>query len=477
MIQSQATGRRGFLAQFSSGLAGMALTCLLNRPGGARAATPGDSDDPPPHHPPRVKRVVQIFLQGGLSQVDSFDYKPELIAQHEKPMPASERPDVFFGKVGLLHKPHFEFKQRGQSGLWVSDLFPHLAERADELTVIRSMFSATGNHTPATYLANSGFNVLGFPAAGAWVSYGLGSEADNLPTFVVLADVRGVPTGGANNWTNGFLPGRHQGILLRSSGPAINDLSPAKPIDERVQQARYEFINELNQRHLGQRGQNDALAARIRSYELAARMQLAVPETTDLEQETEATHSLYGLDVTESADFGRNCLLARRLLERGVRFVQLWSGGPFGGPTWDAHDDVPSNHTGESRRIDRPVAGLLADLRQRGMLDDTLVIFNTEFGRTPFAQSDDGKLGAGRDHNQAGFTAWLAGGGLKHGVAYGASDAFGYRAVENPVSVYDFHATILHLLGIDHQRLTYYHNGIRRRLTDVHGHVVSDILA
>lgn len=469
--------RRDLLSRFGTGLGGIALASLCAREVSA-APVAGDASDLPPHHPAAAKRVVQIFLQGGLSQVDSFDYRPELIKYHGKSMPTKEQPDPLFGKVGLLHQPHFPFRQRGQSGLWISDLFPHLAELADELTLLRSMYSGTGNHTPATYEAISGFRTLGFPSAGAWISYGLGSEADNLPAFVVLPDSRSVPTGGANNWTSGFLPARHQGIVLNTRGPAIRDLQPASGLGTETQRARFEALAQLNRQHLQARVGEDALASRIRSYELAARMQLAVPEAVDLEREPASMRALYGLDQPECAEFARSALLARRLLERGVRFIQLWSGGAFGADQhWDAHDNVAGNHTREARRIDRPIAGLLKDLRQRGMLDDTLVIFNTEFGRTPFAQSDRDKLSTGRDHNPETFTAWLAGAGLKHGISYGSSDEVGWKATVDPVSVYDFHATILHLLGVDHKRLTFYHNGIRRRLTDVHGIVIRKILA
>jgi hypothetical protein len=469
--------RRSLLGQFATGLGGMALAGLLARD--ARAASvPGEAADPPPHHAPKAKRAIQIFLQGGLSQVDSFDYKPELEKLHGKPVPGDEKPQAFMGKVGLLHKAHFEFKQRGESGLWVSELFPHLAGVADELTVIRSMWSGTGNHTPATYEANSGFRTLGFPAAGTWVSYGLGCEVDNLPTFVVLPDSRSLPTGGANNWSSGFLPARHQGVVLNTKGPAVRDLAPHSNLDEGAQVARFAAVAELNRRHLAEREGDDALEGRIRSYELAARMQLTIPEAIDLSQESVETLELYGVSGKESGDFGRACLMARRLIERGVRFVQLWSGAAFGTEVhWDAHGSVPSNHGRESAKIDQPVAGLLRDLRRRGMLDDTLVTFNTEFGRTPYAESAGDQAGAGRDHNADVFSVWLAGAGLKHGLAYGTSDPIGWKAAENPVDVHDFHATILHLLGIDHTRLTFYHNGIRRRLTNVHGHVLKDILA
>jgi hypothetical protein len=457
----------------ATGLTGIALADLL----AADSFALDEPSDSLPHHPARARRIIHIFLQGGLSQVDSFDYKPELTRRHGKPMPADERPDPFFGKIGPLHRPHWELRQRGASGLWISDLFPCLAECADELTVIRSMVSETNNHTPATYMANSGFKVQGFPALGAWLSYGLGTESADLPAFVALPDARGWPSSGANNWSAGFLPAQHQGVAFRTRGPAIADLAPARPVSEKSARDRDTLLASMNARHLADHGDDDALAARLRSYALAARMQLAVPEATGIGRESEPTKRLYGLDRPECADFARACLLARRLVERGVRFVQLWSGGPFGGPTWDAHEDVPKNHEGEARRIDRPVAGLLRDLRGRGLLEDTLVLFTSEFGRTPFAQSDAGQAGKGRDHNAGGFSVWMAGAGVKPGMAFGATDDFGYRAVVDPVSVHDFHATVLHLLGIDHERLTYYHDGIRRRLTNVHGRVVRGILA
>ncbi len=474
------SSRRDFLHWASCGLGGAALLHLLGRDRPAMAGgVPGEADDPPPHFPARAKRAIHIFLCGGLSQVDSFDYKPALEQFHGKSLSADERPDVFFGQVGLLRKPDWEFKHRGQSGLWVSELFPHLAGVADELTVIRSMYAETSNHTPATFQANTGFRLNGFPTMGAWLSYGMGNETEDLPTYVVIPDPRGQPAGGSINWSNGFLPARHQGVQMKSRGEAIADLSPARPIAELTELASRRLLTEINRRHLESRRGNDDLSARIRAYELAARMQLAVPEVAALDRETRETQTLYGVDQPDTADFGRSCLLARRLLERGVRFVQLFSGGAFGSPriNWDGHENVAQNHGQEAKRIDQPVAALLRDLRQRGMLDDTLVICTSEFGRTPFAQSAAGVLGAGRDHNQTGFSVWLAGAGLKPGFAFGATDEIGYKAVENRVSWYDFHATVLHLLGIDHQRLTFYHNGIKRRLTNVHGEVVQGVLA
>jgi hypothetical protein len=470
--------RRSFLHWTAHGLGGVALAALLAQDGKLGAA-PGEASDPPPHHPPKARRAIHICLCGALSQIDSFDYKPALARLHGRSLQSAERPDVFFGQVGLLRQSDWRFRRHGRSGLWISDLFPEIGQVADELTIIHSMVAETSNHTPATFQENTGFRVNGFPTLGAWLSYGLGSESDNLPAFVVIPDARGLPAGGSINWSNGFLPARHQGVTLRSQGMPIDDLFPARPLGADADRATRQLIVQLNRQHQARRPGDDALAARIRSYELAARMQVAVPEVTDTGNETQQTRVLYGLDRPESADFGRGCLLARRLLERGVRFVQLFSGGSFGNPriNWDGHENMRQNHGQEARRIDRPVAGLLRDLRRRGMLDDTLVLFTTEFGRTPFAQSAANVVGLGRDHNQYGFTVWLAGAGLRHGVAYGATDDIGWRAAENIVTWYDFHATVLHLLGIDHERLTFYHNGIRRRLTNVHGTVMRDVLA
>ncbi len=433
----------------------------------------------PTHFAARARRVIHICLCGGLSQVDSFDYKPELQRRHGQPLGGEEKPDVFFGQVGLLRQNDWPFKQRGQSGLWISDLFPHIAELADDLTVLRSMVAESSSHTPATFQENSGFRFNGFPALGSWLSYGLGSEADDLPAFVVLADARGLPAGGTINWSNGFLPAQHQGVLFHSTGPVVKDLFPARPVDPDADRSTRDLQAKLNALDLADRGGLDDLAARMKSYELAAKMQLAVPRVTDLSREDEKTRELYGLNREETKDFGRSCLLARRLLEQGVRFVQLFSGGAFGSPriNWDGHEDMKENHDREAVRIDRPIAALLRDLRRRGMLDDTLVLFTTEFGRTPFTQSKADVVGKGRDHNQYGFSIWLAGAGLKHGLAHGATDTIGWKAVENQTTWYDFHATVLKLLGIDHTRLTFYHNGIQRRLTNVHGEVIEAILA
>ena len=467
--------RRWFFCWAKDGLASAAAASLLLNDGVLRADTPGEAAD----LPPRAKRAIHICLVGALSQVDSFDYKPDLIKNHGKSLQSSERPDVFFGQIGLLRAPDWQFQQRGQSGLWISDLFPHLGELADDLTIIRSMVAETSNHTPATFQENSGFRLNGFPSMGAWLSYGLGSEAEDLPAFVVIPDAREMPPGGTINWSSGFLPARNQGVIIRPTSEPIADLFPAQPIEPGAEQAARALVGSMNRRHLDSHGGDDMLAARIRGYQLAARMQNSVPEVAEIGQESAQTQAMYGLDRLETKDFGRGCLLARRLLERGVRFVQLYSGGTFGSPrrNWDGHEDMKQNHGQEALRIDQPVAALLRDLKRRGMLEDTLILCTSEFGRTPFSQSASDAVGTGRDHNQTGFSVWMAGAGLKPGLAYGSTDEVGWKASENIVTWPDFHATVLRLLGIDHERLTYYHNGIQRRLTNVHGQPITGILA
>lgn len=471
--------RRDWFSWVHAGLGGAALASLLAQDGLLAASrVPGEAADPPPHHPPKARRVVHICLCGGLSHLDSFDPKPTLAKYHGKKLPSSEKPETFFGQIGLLRQSDWAFRQHGRSGLWVSDLFPYIGRVADELTVVKSMVADSANHTPATFQENTGFRLNGFPVMGSWLSYGLGAETDELPAYVVLPDTRGQPAGSTINWSSGFLPARHQGVTLRTKGAAIDDLFPARRIDDKAEGASRNLLGDLNKLHEDRAGASDMLTARVRSYELAAKMQLAVPRVTDLSRESRSIRDLYGLDQPETADFGRSCLLARRLLEQGVRFVQLFSGGSFGSPriNWDGHEDMRENHGNEAKRIDQPTAALLRDLRQRGMLDDTLVLFTTEFGRTPFAQSAANVVGTGRDHNMYGFSVWLAGAGLKPGYAHGATDELGWKSVEDPVTWPDFHATVLHLLGIDHERLTFYHNGIKRRLTNVHGEVVKAVL-
>ena len=461
--------RREFVTQ-ATALGSVALTWLSARD--ARAGAPVSG----PHHEAKAKRVIQVFCPGGVSHVDTFDYKPELEKQHGKPMTGKGKADTFFGQPGNLMKSPFAFKQHGKSGRWVSDLLPHLAGRVDDLTFIHSMTAKSANHTPAAFQMNTGFVLSGFPSVGSWVSYGLGSLNEDLPAYVVLTDPRGLPAGGAINWSSGFLPATHQGVAFRSTGDPIPDLATPATTPPTERRAASDLLAAMNKEFAAQDPGDSTLAARVRSYEMAAKMQLDVPGIVNLDGETAETRRLYGLDNKVTDGFGRNCLLARRLLEKGVRFVQLWHGGAFGSPriNWDAHEDIVENHRNQAVVMDKPLAGLLTDLSRRGLMKDTLFVWTTEFGRTPFTQ---GVGKPGRDHHQHAFTVFLAGAGLKPGFAYGQSDEIGYRVAENEVTIYDLHATMLHLLGIDHLQLTYYHNGTRRRLTDVHGEVVGDILA
>ncbi len=456
-----------------SGLGATALASLLSSEATvAKAAASGIV--------PKAKRAIHICLIGGLSHVDSLDYKPELKRFHGKSLQTDEKPDLFFGKVGQLRKEDWVFKPRGKSGLMMSDMFPHIAELADDLTVLRSMESKSANHTPALFLANSGFEFTGFPSMGSWVSYGMGLENESLPAYVVMNDERGAPNTGTATWSSSFLPSNHQGVVLSGGEQAVRDLFPARQLNHDADVATREFVNSINREHLERTGEDAALTARLKSYELAAKMQLSVPSVASFSDESATTLAEYGVDDATTGDMGRRCLLGRRLLEQGVRFVQLFSGGPVAGSpraSWDAHENVKENHTIEASRIDKPVAALLRDLKQRGMLDDTLVLFTTEFGRTPFAQSAENEVGPGRDHNRYGFSCWMAGAGLKPGFAFGNTDEIGWKAVERPIPWHDFHATVLHLFGIDHTELTFYHNGIQRRLTNVHGEVVHEILA
>ncbi len=447
--------RRRLLLQAGAGFGWLAVSSL---------ATAGK-----PHFPAKARRVLQIFCAGGMSHLDTFDYKPELQRRNGNPF---DMP-TFFGQAGNLLGSLWEFKQRGQSGLWVSDLLPRVAEHADRLTVIRSMVAKSANHMPAIAQMNTGFILTGFPSMGAWVVYALGTESDNLPSFVVLPDPLGHPWGGSVQWSNGFLPAASQGTAFRSAADPVPDLKSPGGADPGARQAAIEWAGRMNTRYADEHPGESELDARLRSYELAAKMQLTVPGVVDLQGESEATRRLYGLDQKETEPLGARCLLARRLLEQGVRFVQVYHGGS--NSNWDAHGNIADNHGKRAKEYDQPVAGLLHDLEARGLLKDTLVMGVTEFGRTPVSQGV-GKT-AGRDHHPDCFTCWLAGAGVKPGIAYGLSDEFGRKPAENPVSVYDLHATALHLLGLDHERLTFYHNGIRRRLTDVHGHVVDGVLA
>ena len=471
--------RRELLWQLGGGLGGIALTQLLGRDAllaDAPAADPALGGGL--HHPAKARRVVQLFMNGGVSQMDTFDYKPELEKRHGQPFDpgTGERVEAATSTPGNLMKCPFEFQQYGQCGRWVSSALPHLATRVDDLAFLLAIASKTNVHGPASYLMNTGYILPGFPCFGAWLSYGLGRLTDNLPAFVVLPDPRGLPYNGKGNFGSGFLPVVHQGTVINaSSNDPLPDLFAGQGSALSTPEAEREgldLLGRMNRRHLAGRTDDARLEARIDSYELAARMQLAAPEAFDVARETAATHALYGLDEPATADFGRRCLTARRLIERDVRFVQVWSGP--GGPknNWDNHTDIQSELPAIARQVDKPIAGLLADLASRGLLADTLVVFSTEFGRMPFTQG-----ATGRDHNGGTGVAWLAGAGVKGGVAYGASDEWSWRAAEGRTYCYDLHATILHLLGIDHTRLTFRHSGRDFRLTDVHGEVVGEILA
>jgi hypothetical protein len=479
--------RRDFLWRLGGGLGGLAMAHLLGAEGllggtGESQASPASGASHRSnglHHPAKAKRVIQIFLNGGMSQMDTFDYKPRLAELHGKPFDpgtGAKVESVTGSHSGFpLMKSPFEFKRHGACGRWVSSVFPHLAGCVDDLAVLISMVSKTNVHGPGSYMMNTGFVLPGFPCMGAWISYGLGSLNDNLPAFVVMPDPRGLPYNNTGNFSSAFLPVAHAGTIIKPTHPtSISDLFPprsAKYITKESEAEGLALLSEVNREHAEQNEGDSRLDARIASYELAAKMQLSAPEVLDISGETEATRRLYGLDNAVCQEFGQRCLVARRMLEKGVRFVQVWSGA--GGPSnnWDNHANIHTELPAIAGQVDQPTAGLLKDLKQRGMLEDTLVLFSTEFGRQPFTQGT-----TGRDHNGGTFVSWMAGGGVKGGVAYGESDEWGWRAV-TPITCYDFHATALHLLGIDHEQLTFRYNGANRRLTDVHGHVIQQVLA
>lgn len=432
-----------------------------------------------PHHPAKAKAVIQIFCPGGMSQVDTWDYKPELAKRTGKPFDPEDKLQFFASKPGNCQGSHWVFKQHGACGRHMSELFPRLGTCVDDIAFVHSMQSKSALHGPAMFMMNSGFILPGFPSMGAWVTYGLGSDADNLPSYVVLPDPRGLPPGGVLNWGAGFLPAKQQGVPMRTATEKapMADLFP--PNEFKTKNRDDKFLSLLNDAHAQNRPGNSELEARIKAYEMAAKLQLSVPEATTIKGESTATKKLYQLDDEDTRPFGRQCILARRLVERGVRFVQIFCGAENTTarkirPNWDSHEDLPRDHGYWGRVLDGGASALLKDLKSRGLLDETLVICTTEFGRQPAAQGGSGK---GRDHNAGAFTAWMAGGGIQGGVSYGATDELGWKAVMHPTYSYDFHATALHLLGIDHEKLTFYHNGIERRLTDVHGHVVRDIIA
>lgn len=469
--------RRSFLWKTGGGFGGLALTQLL-----ARDAIGGSLGSGKPefngglHHPAKVKRVIQLFMTGGASPMDTFDYKPELERLHGQKLGPKEKPEGFTAMPGALMKSPFPFKQHGESGRWVSSVFPHQAKWVDEMAFLMAMASKTNVHGPGTYMMNTGFLLPGFPCLGAWTSYALGNLADNLPTFVVLPDAKGLPYNQRGPFSAGFLPAVHQGTVIDAGSPnPVPDLFPAKRFAFASPEADRDglvLLQRMNERHAQNRDSDSRLESRMRSYELAAKMQLSAPEAFDLTKESQATHQAYGLDNKVTEDFGRRCLLARRLCERGTRFVQVWSGPQGATENWDNHGSIPKELPPIAASVDKPIAALIEDLKSRGLFEDTLLIWTTEFGRTPFAQGGDG-----RDHNGGTFVTWLAGAGIKAGAAHGKSDDWGYKTAEGKTYCYDLHATILHLLGIDHERLTFRQNGIDRRLTDVHGHVVKEILA
>ena len=481
-----AAGRRAFLKQLGDGFGACALTALLHSEALRASDSTMDANTKDergqsllPHHAAKAKSVIQIFCPGGLSHVDTWDYRPELTRLHGKPFDSELGKQTFAGIAGEYAKSFWDFSQHGQCGRWMSSLFPQLAKHVDDMAFIYSMQNKSALHGPAMFMMNSGFVRPGFPSMGSWVTYGLGSENENLPAFVVLPDTRGLPPGGVLNWNSGFLPAVHQGTVLSTTAnmPPIANLFPRKGREVELEHDGLAFLKAINQQHASTRQGDSMLEARIASYELAARLQLSAPEAVDLTSESGSTHQRYCLDDEDIGPFGRQCLLARRMVERGVRFVQIFCGAENTSskkirPNWDSHEDIVRDHGYWGRILDTGASALLEDLKQRGLLDSTLVICTSEFGRQPFMQGKQ----KGRDHNPGVFTAWMSGGGTKGGTSYGSSDDVGFKALDKPTYSYDLHATALHLLGIDHERLSVYHDGIQRRLTDVHGHVLKEII-
>ena len=456
------TNRRRFV----SGLSAIAFADLLS--GATRN----------PHFTPKAKRVIQIFCPGGASHIDTFDYKPELEKRSGQPMPGGDKDVTFQGANGNLMRSPWDFKPAGQSGKPITSKLPYLAKHVDDMAFIHSMSSRSNTHGPACVAMNTGFVFEGFPSAGAWLSYALGSENENLPAYVAIPDIRGIPPSGPANWTSGFLPAEHQGVAFNAADP-IRNLDRPAGITAQTDSATRDFAQFLNTEHAARHSGDTDLQARIASYSLAARMQLSAPEVSNLNAESKATLDLYGANSSNPlvAAYAKNCLLARRLVERGVRYVQLYcasrASGVDGLLNWDAHKTLKADYERHLPILDQPTAGLISDLAARGLLKDTLVLWTTEFGRMPTHQ--EGTLG--RDHNPDAYTVWMLGAGVKKAASWGVTDDFGRRVVENPATVYDFWATVLHLLGLDHQKLSWYHNGLNRRLTDVHGHVIQSLLA
>jgi hypothetical protein len=471
--------RRQFLRQVGNGFGMVALAGLLQQEGLLASASANETANPlapkPAHFPTKAKSVIWLFMNGGPSQVDTWDYKPELAKCDGKELKGFDKTTGFFAdQVGPLMKSPFKFKQHGKCGAWVSDLFPAMARHVDKMAFLYSCFTDSNNHSPALLKINTGMSRMGYPCLGAWVTYGLGTVSQNLPAFVVMYDTlgRGLPKGYAQNWGAGFLPSIYQGTALKPQGAPISNLARGNDLTRAQQRAQLDLLAQLNRRAVTQDPDDSELAARIETFELAYRMQMAAPEALDINQETPAIHKLYGIDNPRCTHFAKQCLMARRLVERGVRTVQIYSGGTENEKSWDGHTNIVENHRGFAAETDTPIAGLLADLEARGLLESTLVIWGGEFGRLPIVQ----KGGTGRDHNPHAFTTWLAGGGVKGGTLYGKTDDIGHKAAVDRVSINDLHATILHLLGIDHKRLTYRFSGRDFRLTDVAGRVVKEIL-
>jgi hypothetical protein len=456
--------RRELLSRLGAGIPTLALADLLH------AARTDPMAPRRPHFTPKAKAVISVFCYGGVSHVDTFDPKPVLAQRAGEAMTGKGDVVVSQGNPGGLLPSLWKFSRHGQCGRWVSELFPHVAAKVDDIAFIHSMFSLSNDHGPALFQMNTGTVLAGHPSMGSWITYGLGSESENLPGYVVFTDHRGGPIGGAPNWGNGYMPAAYQGTQFRSAGDPIVDLLPPRDVSRERQRRWLDWLGEMNAEYLTKNPADSELAARIASYELAYRMQSHALETVDIERESAATRKLYGVGEEPTHFFGRQALMARRLVERGVRFVQIYSGGGNFQESWDAHWDIRDNHGKHCAETDKPIAALLTDLKARGLLDSTLVIWHGEFGRMPISQRLDG-----RDHNPYGFTLWMAGGGVKGGVAVGSTDEYGYRAEEDRKSVNDLHATILHLLGFDHERLTYPYNGRDMRLTDVSGNVIQQI--
>jgi hypothetical protein len=482
----QYPSRRQILSRAGGGIGLLALAGLLESEHAlaSPATDPARSLHPlaprPPHFPAKAKSVIWLFMNGGPSQVDTWDYKPELAKRDGQELKGFDKNTGFFtDQVGPLLNSPFNWKQYGNSGTWASENFPNISQHVDDLAFIHSCYTETNNHSPALFEINTGMSRMGFPCVGAWVTYGLGSESRNLPAFVAMYDTlgRGLPKGHSQNWGAGFLPGVYQGTALNAQGAPIDNLLRDSQMNDAEQRRQLNLLSRLNQQHLEAHEGESELSARIESFELAYRMQMAAPEALDVAREPEVIRRLYGLDDKRCAHFAKQCLMARRLVERGVRFVQIYSGGMENERSWDGHIDIAGNHRQFAGETDVPVAALLTDLKQRGLLDSTLVIWGGEFGRLPVAQrTKDGKQ-TGRDHNPHAFTYWLAGGGVKGGVHYGETDEIGHKAAVDRVAVHDLHATILHLLGLDHTKLTYKYNGRQFRLTDVYGNVIRKILS